>query len=172
MKLILATPLNSAKINYVLKHVWKLEYREAHADSIKVGHALAHMGLTPGEDKIAIYSGNRYEYDVIVLGGYHQNLANVSLYDTLGQEAVEFILDQIETKIVFVEDKKKADMILKIESKVEKIVMLSGKIEDENEKIVSWNDFLKSGEENASSTPLRQRSKLFNFSVHLYYKLV
>ena len=117
------------------------------------------MGLTPGEDKIAIYSGNRYEYDVIVLGGYHQNLANVSLYDTLGQEAVEFILDQIETKIVFVEDKKKADMILKIESKVEKIVMLSGKIEDENEKIVAWNDFLKSGEENASSTPLRHRSK-------------
>lgn len=121
-----------------------------------MGHALAHIGLTPGEDKIAIYSGNRYEYDVIVLGGYHQNLANVSLYDTLGQEAVEFILDQIETKIVFVEDQKKADMIMKIECKVEKIVLLSGAVEGDNEKLVSWEDFLKSGEENASSTPLRK----------------
>ena len=35
-------------------------------------------------DMIAIYSTNRYEYDVVILGGYQANITNVALYDTLG----------------------------------------------------------------------------------------
>jgi len=68
--------------------------------------------------------GNNYEYDCIIIGGYHRNVANVSLYDTLGKQAVEFILQQIESKIAFIEDEKKLNLILDVQSSVETIVLL------------------------------------------------
>ena len=53
---------------------------------------------------IGIYSINRYEYDAVVMGGYHQNVANVALYDTLGAQAVNFIIDQTEIKVFLLTD--------------------------------------------------------------------
>ena len=48
-----------------------------HEDSIQVGAALAHLETVSGEDKIAVYSSNNYEYDVIIVGGYLRNLGLV-----------------------------------------------------------------------------------------------
>jgi len=122
-----------------------------------VGNALAHLGAVAGVDKVAVYSTNCFEYDVVCIGGYHQNICNVSLYDTLGKEAVEYILQQIECKIVFVENAAKLEMILSCESQVEVAVLLKpSKVAetDTNVRILSWEDFIKLGEENAT-VPVR-----------------
>ena len=51
-------------------------------------------GLEPGTDIIGIFSINNYAYDVAILGGYYRNLTNCSLYDTLGEQAVQYICQQ------------------------------------------------------------------------------
>ena len=67
-----------------------------------------------GVDMIGIFSVNNYEYDIAIMGGYCINLANVSLYDTLGEEAVEHINNQAELKVVFVQNVDKMNLLLRI----------------------------------------------------------
>ena len=69
-----------------------------------------------GVDMIGIFSINNYEYDIAILGGYCINLANVSLYDTLGEEAVEHINNQAELQVVFVQNVAKMQMLLNIKT--------------------------------------------------------
>ena len=71
-------------------------YGELASTSQRLGNAFNKLGLISGKDKIAIFSGNCFEYDAIIIGGYMQNLCNVSLYDTLGEQAVQFILEQVK----------------------------------------------------------------------------
>ena len=56
--------------------------------------------LVSGKSKIAIYSSNCYEYDAIIIGGYYQNICNVSLYDTFGEEAVKYILEHVRNSTI------------------------------------------------------------------------
>lgn len=133
-------------------------YGEANIDATNVGNALAHLGVVSGEDKIAIFSGNNYEYDTVVIGGYHRNVANVSLYDTLGKQAVEFILQQIESKIAFIEDEKKMELILSVDSVVETIILMkppaTKPTNDKGVTILTWTEFLEMGAKNAE-VPVR-----------------
>ena len=50
---------------------------------------------------IGLYSKNRYEWVVAEHGAFTQNLVTVPLYDTLGAEAVAFIIDQTGMTTVF-----------------------------------------------------------------------
>ena len=70
-------------------------YGELKTTAQRLGNAFNKLGLINGTSKIAIFSANCFEYDAIIIGGYYQNLCNVSLYDTLGEEAVKFILEQV-----------------------------------------------------------------------------
>ena len=71
-------------------------YGDLASTSQRLGNAFNKLGLESGKSKIAIFSANCFEYDAIIIGGYFQNLANVSLYDTLGEDAVKFILEQVK----------------------------------------------------------------------------
>lgn len=70
-------------------------YGEFAATSQYLANSLKKHGLVSGESKIAIYSSNCYEYDAVIIGGYYQNICNVSLYDTFGEQAVKYILEHV-----------------------------------------------------------------------------
>ena len=61
-------------------------YGQVESDAKKFAYFLEKEGLKPGEDVFGIFSANNYEYDVAIIGGYYRNLANSSLYDTLGPQ--------------------------------------------------------------------------------------
>ena len=61
-------------------------YGQVESDAKKFAYFLEKEGLKPGEDVFGIFSANNYEYDVAIIGGYFRNLANSSLYDTLGPQ--------------------------------------------------------------------------------------
>jgi long-chain acyl-CoA synthetase len=82
------------------EYVWKT-YKESYDDSEAVAKYLLHNQLAPkikfddGEFRtVALYSKNREEWIITDLGCALTAITTVTLYDTLGKESLEFILDQ------------------------------------------------------------------------------
>lgn len=77
-------------------------------DSIRmineVAFGLKHIGLKKG-DNVAILSGTRYEWAITDLAVLSSAAVVVPLYPTLGDHAVNYILNNSECKYVFLEDK-------------------------------------------------------------------
>eukprot|EP01103_Thecamoeba_quadrilineata_P017923 TRINITY_DN6572_c0_g1_i1.p1 TRINITY_DN6572_c0_g1~~TRINITY_DN6572_c0_g1_i1.p1 ORF type:complete len:671 (-),score=111.81 TRINITY_DN6572_c0_g1_i1:33-2045(-) len=74
-------------------------FREVVSRADNIGFALRKLGAKP-KDRIGIYSKNTVEWVLVEHGSYAQNLVLVSFYDTLGEDAVEYIANHAETKIV------------------------------------------------------------------------
>jgi len=123
-------------------------YGELAATSQRLGNAFNKLGLESGKSKIAIFSANCFEYDAIIIGGYFQNLCNVSLYDTLGEDAVKFILEQTEAPICFIQDQKKLDIILKVKPESLKTIVMLKEYKTDNKEvnIVSFEEFKNTGD--------------------------
>jgi len=137
-------------------------YGDLASTSQRLGNAFNKLGLESGKSKIAIFSANCFEYDAIIIGGYFQNLANVSLYDTLGEDAVKFILEQTEAPICFIQDQKKLDIILKVKPEsLKTIVMLKEYKTDNNEvNIVSFEEFKNTGDTSDSNNTIPTSSDM------------
>jgi long-chain acyl-CoA synthetase len=71
---------------------------------------LVEIGAKTG-DRVGIYSKNREEWVVTEHACYRQNLIVVSLYDTLGEDSVEFITRHSESKIVVVSKENLAKLL-------------------------------------------------------------
>ena len=73
-------------------------------DSIRmineVAFGLKHLGLKKG-DNVAILSGTRYEWAITDLAVLSSGAIVVPLYPTLGDHAVNYILNNSECKYVF-----------------------------------------------------------------------
>ena len=55
---------------------------------------------------IGLFSINRSEWIIAEHGCFHLNLVTVPLYDTLGDEAIEYIVNQTEMEIAVVATQK------------------------------------------------------------------
>lgn len=80
--------------------VWS-SYAEVDAEARIVGAALVSLGAAKG-DRIGIFSLNRHEWLSLVLAFYSQSLVTVALYSTLGADAISYICDHAQLKIVAV----------------------------------------------------------------------
>ena len=80
------------------------------------------------------------------MAGYYRNLPCCALYDTLGEEAINYICSQTKMNIVIVENVQKLKILFNTECKYLKTVVLvhsNGKIpEKDGVKVVSWKDTL------------------------------
>jgi len=74
-------------------------YAEVFDESVQFAHGIASLGLQP-QDKVGVYSANCVEWKVAELACYMHSLIIVSLYDSLGPSAVEFIIQHAGVKIV------------------------------------------------------------------------
>ncbi|CAG5113189.1 Oidioi.mRNA.OKI2018_I69.chr2.g7318.t1.cds [Oikopleura dioica] len=136
-------------------------YGELKTTAQRLGNAFNKLGLINGKSKIAIFSANCFEYDAIIIGGYFQNLCNVSLYDTLGEEAVKFILEQAHSTL-FQQNQNKLDLILKVKPEhLKTIVMLREYQTDSTEvNIMSFSDFVSTGDSDDSKNVLPTSSDM------------
>jgi long-chain acyl-CoA synthetase len=82
-----------------------LTYAQVAARVDACGAGMLHLALAPpNSDALrlaGIYSKNRAEYAIAVNACYAYGLSDVPLYDTLGDEAIAFILEQTGLKTVF-----------------------------------------------------------------------
>lgn len=69
----------------------------------QVSRALVQFGLKP-DDKVALISGNRPEWNILDLGMLNVGVVNVPVYPTISEGEYNFIFNDAEIKIAFVGD--------------------------------------------------------------------
>jgi len=74
-------------------------YKSVDQQARNVGAGLLKLGGNP-QDNVGIFSANRAEWVISMLGFFSQSMRCVSLYATLGDEAVEYIINHGDIKIV------------------------------------------------------------------------
>ncbi|TKS68265.1 Long-chain-fatty-acid--CoA ligase 1 [Collichthys lucidus] len=88
-------------------------YREVADRAEHIGSALVHRGHAHTGDKyIGIFSQNRPEWTISELACYTYSLVAVPLYDTLGAEAIGYVIDKAAISTVICDIPEKARMIL------------------------------------------------------------
>ncbi|KAM5279348.1 long-chain-fatty-acid--CoA ligase 1 isoform 3-T6 [Hipposideros larvatus] len=85
-----------------------------------VGSALIHKGFkTSPNQYIGIFAQNRPEWVIIEQGCFAYSMVVVPLYDTLGAEAITYVVNKAELSLVFVDKPEKANTLLEgVENKL------------------------------------------------------
>lgn len=134
-------------------YVW-LTYKEVYDSAMRMGSAMRRRGVNPG-DRCGIYGSNCPEWITAMEACNSQAITYVPLYDTLGPDAVEFIINHAEVSIAFVQENKLSSILSclpKCSSNLKTIVSF-GKISDMQKKeadelgvsCFSWEEFPQLG---------------------------
>ncbi|XP_054576115.1 long-chain-fatty-acid--CoA ligase 1 isoform X4 [Eptesicus fuscus] len=90
-----------------------LSYKQVAEMSECVGSALIQKGFKAAPDQyIGIFAQNRPEWVIIEQGCFAYSMVVVPLYDTLGTEAITYIVNKAELSLVFVDKPEKANLLL------------------------------------------------------------
>ncbi|NXF02003.1 ACSL1 ligase, partial [Smithornis capensis] len=90
-----------------------ISYKEVSDRAECVGSALLHRGFKPSHIQyIGIFSQNRPEWVIIEHGCYAFSMVVVPLYDTLGAEAITYIVNKADLSLVFCDKPDKAKLLL------------------------------------------------------------
>ncbi|TRZ23195.1 hypothetical protein HGM15179_003896 [Zosterops borbonicus] len=90
-----------------------ISYKEASDRAEYVGSALLHRGFKPSHVQyIGIFSQNRPEWVIIEQACYAFSMVVVPLYDTLGAEAITYIVNKADLSLVFCDKPDKAKLLL------------------------------------------------------------
>ncbi|XP_059541670.1 long-chain-fatty-acid--CoA ligase 1 isoform X1 [Myotis daubentonii] len=97
-----------------------LSYKQVEEMSECVGSALIQKGFKAAPDQyIGIFAQNRPEWVIIEQGCFAFSMVVVPLYDTLGTEAITYIVNKAELSLVFVDKPEKANLLLEgVENKL------------------------------------------------------
>ncbi|KDP46197.1 hypothetical protein JCGZ_10037 [Jatropha curcas] len=90
-------------------YVW-LTYKQVYDSAIKIGSSMRSRGLNPG-DCCGIYGSNCPEWITAMEACNSQAITYVPLYDTLGPNAVEFIINHAEVSLAFVQETKLSSIL-------------------------------------------------------------
>ncbi|GER49858.1 long-chain-fatty-acid CoA ligase [Striga asiatica] len=130
-------------------YMWQT-YKQVYDDALKIGSAIRGRGLNPG-DKCGIYGANCPEWIMAMQACNSHAITYVPLYDTLGPNAVEFIINHAEVSLAFVQECKLPSILTclpKCTSFLKTIVSF-GKISDQQKTAAnevgvdcfSWEEF-------------------------------
>lgn len=136
-------------------YVWQT-YEEVYQKVIKIGAAIRSFGVKPG-GHCGIYGSNCPEWVMAMQACSSQGICYVPLYDTLGPNAVEFILDHAEISIAFVQASKIKSLLAilpKCTAHIKAIVSfgdvtneLKREVEQLRVSCFSWEEFSTMGTE-------------------------
>jgi long-chain acyl-CoA synthetase len=103
-----------------------ITFREASVQVQELGSSLiTAFGLEPAkENYVGIFARNRVEWVLTQLACEHYSLVSVPLYDTLGEEAISFILLQTGVTVVVCDDSAKALHLMGHKSSLKSIIVI------------------------------------------------
>ncbi|KAH8522117.1 hypothetical protein H0E87_002942 [Populus deltoides] len=149
-------------------YVWQT-YKQVYDTVVQVGNSIRSCGVEPGA-KCGIYGANCAEWVMSMEACNAHGLYCVPLYDTLGADAVEFIICHSEVSIAFVEEKKITELLKTFPNSTQymKTIVSFGKVaskeKEEIEKfglaVYSWDEFLKLGENKQYELPVKKKEDI------------
>lgn len=99
---------------YVDEGSWQsLNWLDVRERVVKIAGGLKALGVNPG-DRVAIFSKTRFEWTLADLGILASGGVVVPIYESSTTEQAEFVLNDCEAKIVFVENQAQYEKIKKI----------------------------------------------------------
>jgi long-chain acyl-CoA synthetase len=137
-----------------------ISWFEMGAKIMDTAKALLEMQINTG-DRIALFSQNMPEWTITDYAIQAIRAVSVPLYATTSIQQALYILDETETKILFVGEQEQYDKALKIAKNartIKKIVVFSSEtiLSDEFDSSY-YTDFCKTGNNPVNSTTLKQR---------------
>ncbi|XP_034894608.1 long chain acyl-CoA synthetase 4 [Populus alba] len=149
-------------------YVWQT-YKQVYDTVVQVGNSIRSCGVEPGA-KCGIYGANCAEWVMSMEACNAHGLYCVPLYDTLGADAVKFIICHSEVSIAFVEEKKITELLKTFPNSTQymKTIVSFGKVaskeREEIEKfglaVYSWDEFLKLGENKQYELPVKKKEDI------------
>ncbi|GKV24327.1 hypothetical protein SLEP1_g33955 [Rubroshorea leprosula] len=134
-------------------YVW-LTYQEVYDTALRMGSSMRGCGVGPG-DRCGIYGSNCPEWIISMEACISQAITYVPLYDTLGSNAVEFIINHAEVSIAFVQENKLSSILSCLpacSSYLKTIVSFTNITSDQKKKaeelgvsLFSWDEFVQLG---------------------------
>ncbi|KRY16650.1 Long-chain-fatty-acid--CoA ligase 5 [Trichinella patagoniensis] len=98
-------------------YVW-MNFNDVIRRCNNLAQGLLSLGLKPGgESFVGLYSINRPEWTIAEHACYAYSMVVVPLYDTLGKEAVSYIIEQTEMKVIICDTAKRAQSLIEIAPK-------------------------------------------------------
>ncbi|CAI9759352.1 unnamed protein product [Fraxinus pennsylvanica] len=150
------------------KYVW-MTYKEVYDLVVKVGNSVRSCGIEEG-GRCGIYGANCPEWIMSMEACNAHGLYCVPLYDTLGADAIEFVICHAEVTLAFVEEKKIPELVktLPRATKCLRTIVSFGKVtsqqREEVEKfgiaIYSWDEFLLLGDNKQFDLPVKKKSDI------------
>ncbi|XP_031498971.1 long chain acyl-CoA synthetase 1-like isoform X2 [Nymphaea colorata] len=138
-------------------YVWKT-FKEAYEEALQIGSALRSSGAEPG-CRIGIYGANCPQWIIAMEACNAHSLICVPLYDTLGENAVDFIIEHAEIEHVFVQSKKLPGLLKnngQSVTRLKSVICFTSFPEKQKEDaarmgipVHSWDEFLMMGKENS-----------------------
>lgn len=128
-------------------------YEEAYDAAVRIGSAMRSRGVNPG-DRCGIYGSNCPEWIIAMEACNSYAVTYAPLYDTLGPNAVEFIINHAEVSIAFVQQSKIPSILSCLERCTNlKTIVSFGNVSTTQKKEVeelgascfSWEEFLQLG---------------------------
>jgi long-chain acyl-CoA synthetase len=121
----------------------------------RLGNALLAEGLHP-QDRVAIWSANRPEWQIADLAILHAGLVTVAIYQTLAPEQVKYLLSHSESKVLIVEDAKLYDQVSEMRRDLpalQRVIILQGGIRGVEGWAISWEQAMRRGDEFGRGRP-------------------
>jgi long-chain acyl-CoA synthetase len=119
-----------------------------------------------------IFSKNSVEYVLLDMAASLFGFTSVPIYDTLGQQAVNYILDQTNVSTIF-SSQANVDVLLKLDkfSGLKNVVCLDGFREDQKEKLkahglmtIEFSEVMENGKNNSLDYPDYSNETISTFS--------
>ncbi|KAI7739208.1 hypothetical protein M8C21_005630 [Ambrosia artemisiifolia] len=149
-------------------YAW-LTYKQVYDKVIRIGNAIRACGVEP-KGRCGIYGANCAEWVMSMEACNAHGLYCVPLYDTLGADAIEFIICHAEVTIAFAEEKKIPELLKVIPKAGEhlKTIVSFGNVTPEQREHVekfglaihSWDEFLSLGDDKNFDLPLKKKSDI------------
>jgi long-chain acyl-CoA synthetase len=121
----------------------------------RLGNALLAEGLHP-QDRVAIWSANRPEWQIADLAILHAGLTTVAIYQTLAPDQVKYLLSHSESKVLIIEDAKLFDQALAMRRELpalQRVILLQGDIPGVEGWAITWEQAMRRGDEFGRGRP-------------------
>src|SRR5438309_9907239 len=121
----------------------------------RLGNALVAEGLQP-QDRVAVWSANRPEWQITDLAILHGGLVTVAIYQTLAPDQVKYLLSHSESKVLVVEDRKLLDQVLALRGELpllQRVILVDGDASELEGWAISWDQALRRGDDFGRSRP-------------------
>src|SRR5438132_7679681 len=121
----------------------------------RLGNALLAEGLHP-QDRVAIWSANRPEWQIADLAVLHAGLVTVAIYQTLAPDQVKYLLSHSESKVLIVEDAtlfSQGSAMRRELPALQRVILLQGDLPGVEGWAISWEQALRRGDEFGRGRP-------------------